>query len=92
MSCRPAYLQLGVLRDSFPGVPMIAVTATATQDVQESIIEALRLKQPAVLKQSFNRPNLAFSVRHKELIGDGSDAAITAVRPILGPDQHHAAS
>eukprot|EP00887_Chlorella_sp_A99_P007094 scaffold2.g7094.t1 len=75
---RPSYLCLGELRDEFPGVPFIAVTATATDAVQRSIIEALCLKNPACLLGGFNRPNIAYSVRYKETLGDGSDAAALA--------------
>ena len=76
---RPAYLELGTLRDVFKDVPIIAVTATATPTLQEAIVRALQLRQPLILQQTFNRPNLHFSVRHKELIGDGSKEAVLQV-------------
>jgi len=77
--CRPQYLALAKLRQEFPGVPVVAVTATATPAVIKEIKEILLLKQPKVLIGSFNRPNIQYSVRHKELIGDGSDAAVLQV-------------
>ncbi|HWQ19712.1 MAG TPA: DNA helicase RecQ [Methanotrichaceae archaeon] len=62
---RPAYRQLSNIRDWIPGVPVIALTATATPDVQEDIISMLRLKEPEVYKASFNRKNLIYSVKPK---------------------------
>lgn len=59
---------------------MVAVTATATSAVITEISDILALKQPKVLIGSFNRPNIQYSVRHKELIGDGSDAAVMQVQ------------
>lgn len=76
---RPAYLGLGSLRTLYPGVPIIAVTATATPSVQECIISSLQLKDCLLLKESFNRPNLSFEVRHKELIGEGTDDDVIQV-------------
>ncbi|KAI8472385.1 MAG: putative ATP-dependent DNA helicase recQ [Monoraphidium minutum] len=66
---RPAYLQLSTLKDDFPGVPIAAVTASATPRVQASIVDALRLARPAVITASFNRPNIRLGVRHKALLG-----------------------
>ena len=125
---RPAYLALGEVRQLFPGVPVIAVTATATQVVRRSIVgeralsagalasactpgplasesrpllqscvgqwarpvpcrvpcaapaELLRLKDPVQLMASFNRANIGYQVRLKELIGDGGQEAVLQVR------------
>ena len=71
---------LSSLRREFPGVPLVAVTATATSAVIKEISGILALKQPKILIGSFNRPNITYSVRHKELIGDGSDAAALQVQ------------
>lgn len=60
-------------------MPVAAVTATATPTVIKEMKEILALKQPKVLVASFNRPNIQYSVRHKELIGDGSDSAVLKV-------------
>lgn len=79
-SCRPQYLMLSSLRQEFPGVPLVAVTATATPAVIKEISGILALKQPKILIGSFNRPNITYSVRHKELIGDGSDGAALQVQ------------
>ena len=78
-ACRPAYLALANLREEFPRVPVAAVTATATSAVIKEIKDILALKQPKVFIGSFNRPNIQYSVRHKELIGDGSDPAVLQV-------------
>lgn len=59
---RPEYRQLNQLRDRFPKIPMMALTATATQRVREDIIEQLKLQQPAIHIASFNRPNLYYEV------------------------------
>ncbi|KAK9916772.1 hypothetical protein WJX75_006776 [Coccomyxa subellipsoidea] len=72
---RPAYLSLSSLHTEFPGAPILACTATATKQVKTSIIELLHLKSPVVLESSFNRSNLRYEVRYKDLICDGSDAA-----------------
>ena len=52
---RPSYLTLGQLRGDFPGVPLIAATATATAAVRRSIAGALGLRAPLLLQGSFNR-------------------------------------
>jgi ATP-dependent DNA helicase RecQ len=62
---RPAYRQLKVLKDLFPKVPLMALTATAVPEVQADIIALLKLKDPAVYKASFNRNNLVYHVRPK---------------------------
>ncbi|MBI4592599.1 MAG: RecQ family ATP-dependent DNA helicase [Candidatus Rokubacteria bacterium] len=60
---RPEYRQLRMLRETFPGVAVHAYTATATPPVRADIIAELRLKDPAVLVGSFDRPNLVYRVR-----------------------------
>ncbi|KFM28682.1 ATP-dependent DNA helicase Q-like 3 [Auxenochlorella protothecoides] len=75
---RPAYLELVNLRTLCPGVPVIAVTATATTPVQAGIKESLGMQDPIVFQGSFNRPNIQYSVRRKEVLGDGSREALLA--------------
>ena len=63
---RPDYKKLYVLREKFPNVPMIALTATATPRVRQDILHQLRMKNPKWFMQSFNRPNLKYEVRPKK--------------------------
>ncbi|KAF3511870.1 hypothetical protein F2Q69_00008972 [Brassica cretica] len=65
---RPSYRQLSTLRDSLADVPVLALTATAAPKVQKDVIESLSLRNPLVLKSSFNRPNIFYEVRYKDLI------------------------
>ncbi|MBE9032160.1 DNA helicase RecQ [filamentous cyanobacterium LEGE 11480] len=62
---RPEYRQLSHLRQQYPDVPVIALTATATERVREDIMRQLQLKEPFVHIGSFNRPNLYYEVRPK---------------------------
>jgi ATP-dependent DNA helicase RecQ len=62
---RPEYRQLLALRELFPQVPMMGLTATATERVRADIVKQLHLKDPAVYVASFNRPNLAYRVAAK---------------------------
>jgi len=59
---RPAYLTIAKIREIQPAVPMIALTASATPSVQDDICEKLNLKLPQRFQQSFERPNLSYSV------------------------------
>jgi bloom syndrome protein len=63
---RPDYRKLSDLQNVYPGVPIMALTATATQLVFEDIKQQLSLKEPAVFRSSFNRPNLFYSVVAKD--------------------------
>ena len=63
---RPAYLQCAQLRTLHPGVPMMALTATATPEVLRDITELLGLEQARVFKDSIHRPNLIYSVQPTE--------------------------
>jgi ATP-dependent DNA helicase RecQ len=59
---RPEYRQIAKLRDHFPGVPFMALTATATERVRVDIVKHLRLHEPRRYVASFNRPNLTYRV------------------------------
>jgi ATP-dependent DNA helicase RecQ len=64
---RPEYRQIANLRQLFPAVPMMALTATATTRVREDIVKLLNLREPSCYVASFNRPNLTYRVfaKHK---------------------------
>ncbi|MFV0336845.1 MAG: DNA helicase RecQ [Chthoniobacterales bacterium] len=62
---RPEYRQIARLRDMLPDVPVMALTATATERVRDDIIKHLRLKNPATFIGSFNRANLSYRVLPK---------------------------
>ena len=62
---RPEYRQISALRDIFPDVPLMALTATATARVREDIVKQLHLRSPACYVASFNRPNLTYRVAAK---------------------------
>lgn len=59
---RPPYLRIAALRDELPDVPVLALTASATPDVQKDICDKLRFNEPNIFRQSFERPNLSYSV------------------------------
>ncbi|KAF3454582.1 hypothetical protein FNV43_RR05030 [Rhamnella rubrinervis] len=59
---RPDYRGLGCLKQHFPNVPLMALTATATPSVQKDILQALRIPHALVLERSFDRPNLKYEV------------------------------
>ena len=63
---RPEYRQLAQLREHLPGVPFLALTATATALVRGDISQQLRLHQPEVFLASFNRPNLSYTILPKD--------------------------
>lgn len=62
---RPDYKNLGGIRRKFPGVPVMALTATATETVKLDTMENLSIQGCEVFTQSFNRPNLHWEVRPK---------------------------
>ena len=59
---RPSYLHIALLREELNKVPILALTASATTDVQRDICEKLLFKNPSIFRQSFARENLSFSV------------------------------
>ena len=63
---RPAYLKIAEIRQLLPGVPVIALTATATPEVVSDIQQRLQFRQENVFRMSFERKNLAYVVRHTE--------------------------
>jgi len=85
---RPAYLNISILRDLHPEIPIMAVTATATKKVVLDIGEQLKLKNPVVFKNSLERKNIRFNVliaedkeyRLRQLLQDQNESAIIYVR------------
>ncbi len=66
---RPEYRRLRTIFDEIDRVPMIALTATATEKVQEDILKNLDMPSALVYKASFNRPNLNYEIRPKKDVG-----------------------
>jgi len=62
---RPDYLGLAVLRERFPGVPLVALTATATQATRAEIVSRLHLAQARQFVASFDRPNIQYRIAPK---------------------------
>lgn len=82
---RPEYAALGAVRQHFPGVPLLALTATADTHTREDIVNVLGLEQAARYVASFDRPNIRYTVLEKHrgmdqltqfLKNQGSDSGI----------------
>jgi ATP-dependent DNA helicase RecQ len=63
---RPPYLRIAALRTELPAVPVLALTASATPEVQADICERLAFTKENIFRQSFERANLSYSVFPKE--------------------------
>ena len=63
---RPAYLKIALLKEHFPPIPFLALTATATPRAQKDIINELGLKNPQIFQKSFARKNIAYMVFQTE--------------------------
>jgi ATP-dependent DNA helicase RecQ len=63
---RPAYLRIAKFRELLPKIPLIALTATATKDVQVDILSQLQMPKAVVFMQSFVRQNLSYSAFFEE--------------------------
>ena len=88
---RPNYRRLHVLRERFPDIPIMALTATATPRVQQDVMNQLRFREDnhIVLRSTFNRPNLTYTIKLKtslakditlELIGRGNACIIYCLK------------
>ena len=63
---RPSYLQIAVIRELLPGVPVLALTSTATTEVVDDIQDKLHFNGKNVFRKSFERDNLSYVVRYSE--------------------------
>ncbi|GLT73960.1 hypothetical protein SLA2020_457870 [Shorea laevis] len=66
---RPDYKNLGILKTQFPSVPLLALTATATQKVQNDLMDMLHIPKCVKFLSTVNRPNLFYMVREKSSVG-----------------------
>ena len=73
---RPPYLRIAAIRQELPDIPVLALTASATPEVQGDIIDKLAFRVARVFRQSFARPNLSYHVIR-------ADAKIPRIREIL---------
>lgn len=83
---RPDYLKLGHLRSGLPGIPWIALTATASKEVMEDVKVQLKLKDPALFKTPCFRPNLFYDVVYEDLIEDSYAHLADFIEEILSKD------
>lgn len=63
---RPSYLRIARMREVVPGVPVLALTASATDTVANDIMDRLRFAEPCIIRSDYARPNLSFSVRRTD--------------------------
>ena len=63
---RPSYLQIAAFRQLIPAVPVVALTASATEAVKIDIVQQLEMKNPAVFQATFARANLSYSAFYEE--------------------------
>lgn len=79
---RPSYLRISVLRETFPDIPFLALTASATPIVKKDIIENLNFKsRHKVFSQSFHRNNLSYVVRYER---EKEGKLVDALRAVRG--------
>ncbi len=81
---RPEYRQLSRIRQLYPDVPMIGLTATATERVREDISQQLQLKQPYVHVASFNRANLYYEVVPKQGVEQSYTNLLRQIKRLQG--------
>ena len=86
---RDSSRKLGILRAEFPGLPCMALTATASSVVREDIAHSLYLRNPSLILKSFDRPNFFYSVIAKKVssasasAARGSSCSLSSAEPIL---------
>jgi ATP-dependent DNA helicase RecQ len=77
---RPSYLRIATLREQLPGVPVLALTASATESVQKDICEKLGFQEQTVFRPSFHRKNLSYSVFEVDVKANKLLEILTKVR------------
>ncbi|MBQ4127210.1 MAG: ATP-dependent DNA helicase RecQ, partial [Alistipes sp.] len=78
---RPAYLRIAELRRLIPKTPILALTASATKLVADDIMNQLGFERPNILRSSFSRPNLSYSVRYTD---DKNEQLLRVIRNVEG--------
>ena len=81
---RPEYRRLGVLKQRYPDVPIVAVTATATPAVLNDILTQLHIPHALKFQQSFDRTNLGFQVVYKDALKSPLDDLVASITQALG--------
>ncbi len=92
---RPSYLRIAELRQHLKDVPVLALTASATEMVAKDIMHHLDFQEPNILRSSFARPNLSYAVRHTDdkqeqllrIINNVSGSGIVYMRSREGCEQ-----
>ena len=92
---RPSYLRIAELREHLKDVPVLALTASATEMVAKDIMHHLDFQEPNILRSSFARPNLSYAVRHTDdkqeqllrIINNVSGSGIVYMRSREGCEQ-----
>ena len=78
---RKDYLHLDILKKRFPKVPILGLTATATQKVKDDMAKRLGIKNRVIYFQSsFNRPNLVYEIREKKKMKDTEQDLVQMLR------------
>lgn len=78
---RPSYLRIAELRQLLPEVPILALTASATQLVSDDIMKRLGFSLPNIIRSSFSRPNLSYSVRYTD---DKDEQLLRVIHNVAG--------
>ena len=82
---RKKYRQLSCLRRDFPGVPILALTASATAIVEKDVLRSLALKNVVCFRDSFERNNLFLEVRHKSSQNQALEEIVSLIKAVAGP-------
>lgn len=78
---RPSYLRIAEVRKMLPEVPILALTASATDMVTKDIMKHLGFKEEHIIRSSFARPNLSYAVRHTD---DKNEQLLRIVNNVTG--------